>query len=57
MAKGHALLAGLKSVDPASYNGWDGTFCKGLLYMMIQPKTFSQRPSVSGLVHKYYCSK
>ncbi|MBW2163245.1 MAG: caspase family protein [Deltaproteobacteria bacterium] len=25
MAKGHALLAGLKSVDPASYNGWDGT--------------------------------
>ena len=25
MAKGHALLVGLKSVDPASYNGWDGT--------------------------------
>jgi hypothetical protein len=24
MAKGHALLVGLKSVDPASYNGWNG---------------------------------
>jgi hypothetical protein len=25
MAKALALLVGLKSVDPASYNGWDGT--------------------------------
>ncbi|OEU77809.1 MAG: hypothetical protein BA865_12400 [Desulfobacterales bacterium S5133MH4] len=25
MAKGHALLVGLKSVDPTCYNGWDGT--------------------------------
>jgi hypothetical protein len=25
MAKASALLVGLKSVDPASYNGWDGT--------------------------------
>lgn len=25
MAKGSALLVGLKSVDPAAYNGWDGT--------------------------------
>lgn len=25
MAKGSALLVGLKSVDPTAYNGWDGT--------------------------------
>ena len=25
MAKAHALLVGLKSVDPDAYNGWDGT--------------------------------
>lgn len=25
MAKGEALLAGLKGVDPTCYNGWDGT--------------------------------
>lgn len=25
MARGQALLVGLKSVDPASYQGWDGT--------------------------------
>jgi len=25
MANGHALLVGLKSVDPTTYNGWDGT--------------------------------
>ena len=25
MSKGLALLVGLKSVDPAHYNGWNGT--------------------------------
>ena len=48
MSKGHALLVGLKSIDPCTYNGWDGrNGCWGCeldvdnIHRILKPKGYS----------------